>query len=106
MRTSNHTIELHDNEPTIASFTQYGVRFPDGEINWTMIDRGSDYKNIWISDLVPGGAYKSRYSKDNWAEMLKSRAEKAKLSLQKYTEMHEFIQRTVMVAVTAAEGAK
>ena len=104
MTTDNVTITVPNSEAKITSETQYGVRFPNGEITWGIIDRGSNYRNVFIGDLIPGAAPQvSDKSRANWEEMLKVRADKAQINVDSYAEMHTFVKRSITVAVTAPE---
>lgn len=106
MTTDNVTITVPNSEAKVTSETQYGVRFPNGQITWGIIDRGSSYRNVFISDLIPGATNKrSDRSESNWGEMLTNKADKAQISLDDYVKMHSLVKRTITIAVTAPEDA-
>jgi hypothetical protein len=103
MSTSPLTVEVPTDAEKIISQTQYGVRWPNDEITWGLVDLGSGYRNIHITDLIPGAPGVSIYSKENWDKLMKDRAEKAMMGLDTYTALHKFVKRTVVLAVTAPE---
>jgi hypothetical protein len=91
--------------PTYTQHTiveaQYGMRFPDGTIKWTLIDNGAKSTNIYFHDLVDPSPHS--YSPPNWEKYLQRKAEAASVDLHDYTAQHQLIKRTIVIAVTTAE---
>jgi hypothetical protein len=103
MSSTNTTVAIKDNEQHLVTETQYGMRFPDGTINWEhgfMTGRGQ--RVHW------GQLTKSEYTQDgnNWDAHLKSMAEAAHIDPAKYARQHQLVKRTIVVAVTEAEDVK
>lgn len=97
------TLSVHNYQPGVETLTQYGVRFPDGTITWARIETNRN-RDIIIADLVPHpGEIVGAYSRMDWDELLKHRAERAKLDLAEYTNGHDFVKRTLVIAITAFE---
>jgi hypothetical protein len=80
---------------------QYGMRFPDGTIRWTLIDNGAKSTNIYFHELVDPKP--NSYTPGNWEKHLIRKAEAASVDLAEYTAQHQLVKRTIVIAVTKTE---
>lgn len=79
--------------------TQYGCRFPNGDIEWAV---WKDYAGTqWGFDNVVKRSNPS--SVERWGTTLKRRADAANIPLDEYAEAHTFVKRTVILGTTAPE---
>lgn len=108
--TKSTAINIPDNRAShIETEIQYGVVWPDGTHTWSTISRGSGCSHIAIAALVDGADTSGindtsvQWSPSYWDELLKTRADAAKLDVAEYRDMHRFIKRTVILSVTATE---
>lgn len=86
-------MEVPAEESKIMTVTQYGMSLPDGSIIWdkdSLKGRTANFKAIHEGD---------RQYSDNWASILKARAEYSKLDLASYHRQHTPIKREIVVAV-------
>lgn len=93
--TSLHSVKLPDYRGENVVSTQFGMRYPDGNIQW-----GYDYHPtgaIRFEDLDNGAVTQA------WRRRLEERAAAANIQISEYLEGHELLQRTVIVAVTEAK---
>ncbi|QWY82816.1 hypothetical protein PP641_gp076 [Arthrobacter phage SilentRX] len=104
------TVKVSTHNQQVTSETQYGVQFPDGSITWGIINpTAGAYHQIHVVDLVrdqhPMLVVKgvSGQSVHNWKELLKRRADEARIDIADYAEMHTLMKRTLMLSATAAE---
>ncbi|ALY10617.1 hypothetical protein FDH86_gp082 [Arthrobacter phage Tank] len=104
------TVLIPNEVASTESITQYGVRWPDGTISWHVAKEVDTTRNnqVWVSDLIEDSGIRevSSLSKQNWDKMLDLRSQQAKIDYDTYADMHTFLKRTLVVAVTAAEVAK
>ena len=108
---SSTAVTIPDSRDThIKQEIQYGVVWPDGTHTWKEISRGVGASAIQISTLVlgvddPDYDAMSQWQADYWTELVEGRARSAKLDVDEYKDLHHFIKRTVVLAVTATEVA-
>lgn len=107
------TVEVNTHEQHVASETQYGVRWPDGDITWGVINGDANWgKRIYLSDVVRKEFKRdeikeiSPYSVENWNRLTRERSMAAKLDEKAYLEMHTFVHRTLMLSATAPAEVK
>lgn len=102
MKTYDTTITVPVEDEKVTTDTQYGVRWPNGEISWHMIDGGSNSRHIFFRALAERES--TSLSAMNWKTLLDQRADKAKVDREVYESQHTFIKRTIVVAVTRPEN--
>ena len=88
-------------EQHVGQSTQYGMRFPDGSIQWETIDCGAG-RNITVQYLANGGPEATTYQRW-WDDTLKSRALSAKIDAAEYAIKHRIVKRSIILTVTATE---
>ena len=92
------SIDLPDNEPLTKTFTQYGMRYPDGRVRWVK-DHPIGSTPVDFQQL----SERHPQTLAIWDAHLQQRAAAANIQLSEYREGHELIKRTIIVAVTDAE---
>lgn len=80
---------------------QYGMRYPNGDIIWVQArtHHGHTVRFAGLAEDNPN-------SMATWDEGLMRAAEAAKIDATEYSEGHQLVKRTVIVAVTEAEDVK
>lgn len=96
--TATVKIQLPDKETLTKTFTQYGMRYPDGEVRWVKDHPvGSTPVDFeLLHERHPSSLHV-------WDAHLQQRAAAANINLSEYREGHEALKRTVIVVVTDAE---
>lgn len=84
---------------TVTQQVQYGIRFPNGDTAWNVVPNTS----LDIRALVEPTDPRHGNHMDGWLRITKERADAAKVDKTLYREQHQFIKRTVVLAVTDTE---
>jgi hypothetical protein len=88
-------------EADVKQLTQYGLRYPNGDIAWEQVPTYAD-RNVNVEKLIKSDSSHERYLlQQDWKKHLKAKAEEASIDAAEYAASHQFISRTVVVAVTA-----
>lgn len=83
----------------VAQHDQYGMRFPDGSIQWDSMP----YKLGRISFDALVKTRKTSGTNQDWTQYLNTKAAEAKIDPEQYAKSHQLIRRSVIVAITEAE---
>lgn len=94
--TARYTVELPDYRPENIVSTQYGMRYPDGTIQWGADINGTTFQRL--HEKVPSAL-------TNWDSLLRRRADAARVDFEEYYAGHQLIKRHIIWAVTGAEDA-
>lgn len=86
-------------EPVITHTTQYGMRFPDGTIQWQGMSLAPG-RPIQFEDLHKRTDYRTTTW---WDDYLKAKSAGAHLDPGEYGNQHQIVKRTVVLALTEAE---
>lgn len=95
--TTDMTVKVRDYTEQTAVVTQYGMRYPDGTIQWDK-DDNTNY-TVRFDSIVAGNSVTSM----DWRRVLEKRAKTANIDVDDYASQHQLIKRTVVLAVTTAE---
>ena len=99
MSTTPLTIQVPDHEAATTIETQYGMRFPDGTIAWSVVDGSRAGENIYVQRIHEQNAN----AVAAWDRTRDAVADRAKLDRGEYGNMHDIVKRTVVLVVTAIE---
>lgn len=95
------TVQVPDHEAKTVVETQYGMRFPDGTIGWSVIDGSRAGENISVE-----GIYRQNTNAlIAWDRTRDAVADRAKMDRGEYANQHDIVKRTVILAVTTIEEA-
>lgn len=98
--TTNTTISIPDNEQHTSVSTRYGMRFPDGTINWEHGYQTTSGRRVYWGVIATNG---HRQEMEDWGSHLKSTAKNAHVDPEEFAAQHQPVKRTIVVAVTEAE---
>lgn len=84
---------------SVTQQVQYGVRFPDDTTAWTTMPNST----IDIEALVTPTHRFHRPHSEAWERVVVERAKNARIDVAEYGAAHQFIKRTVILAVTDTE---
>jgi len=96
---TNHILALPNKGVDVSSIAQYGMRFPDGSVNWEAEYATSSGQKIKWGRL----ADRDRHHVYQWNQHLAKQASAAHIDATDYINGHQLIKRTVIVSVTGAE---
>lgn len=96
---AEYKVQLADTMDMVHT-TQYGLRYPDGSIDWNYTQVGNPaYKQTVTVESLIGGKGRA----DALELVLAERAKAASIDLDEYRAGYAFVKRTVVVAGTEPE---
>ena len=99
-------IKIEDESVRIDTHTQYGMRYPNGEIEWDRLPgtRGIDGFPLHVRDLaVKDGSHSNFGVGQRWTKHMEEQADKVKIDRAEYAVGHRIVKRSIIVSVTATE---
>ena len=99
MSTTPLTVQVPDHEAQTVIETQYGMRFPDGTIGWSVIDGSRAGENINVQKIHE----RNPNAVAAWDRTRDAVADRAKMDRGEYYSQHDIVKRTVVLVVTTIE---
>lgn len=93
------TINIEHDDVAITTATMYGMRYPNGIIQWVSDKGGYGFGTIDFQKL----AERDGYRMELWGKVLDGRAEDAKVDRDTYGAGHQLVKRSITIAITAPE---